>query len=357
MRHTWIPLLTLIFVAGCVAKPAPRPAAKDLREVDVGLVDGYRATVVADGLMNPSFVAFHPGDGALTICDSGNGRIVMVEGDTLKTIVEGMHTEYWKTLEDGTKAFKLGPLTMAWRDTDHLMVTDAGVGDGDETVVTWELSSQGLARNVIINRTNPIGPTSDDPADKGEGNLSGMTLMPDGNTFYVCGQGSDAKSWVLRGKVKENKLETAFSADDNGISVNSPMQALPWRGNLLVVYSGTGGEDDGLLVEWDLETGKPANQWKLPGLLDPMGIALIPGSENRFVVTDNNWALKSVNSGRLATVTLADDQDAKIEVIATNLMGPVHCAFGPDGRLYVACLGAKYDSDKGLVVAVEGFSS
>ena len=131
MRHTWIPLLTLIFVAGCVAKPAPRPAAKDLREVDVGLVDGYRATVVADGLMNPSFVAFHPGDGALTICDSGNGRIVMVEGDTLKTIVEGMHTEYWKTLEDGTKAFKLGPLTMAWRDTDHLMVTDAGVGDGE----------------------------------------------------------------------------------------------------------------------------------------------------------------------------------------------------------------------------------
>lgn len=356
MKWSCVLALSLVLIAGCVAKPITRPAAKDIREVDIGLVDGYRATLVADGLMNPSAVSFRPGDGALTICDSGNGRIVVATATGLKTVVDGMQTEYWKTLEDGSQAFKLGPLAIAWRDNDHLLVTDAGAKDGAETVVTWELSSAGIEHNSVTARTNPITATSDDPADKGEGNLTGITLMPDGNIFYVCGQGSDAKSWVLRGNLKENKLETAFSADEHGIATNSPMQALPWRGNLLVIYSGAGGKEDGLVVEWDLKTGKPLNQWPLPGLFDPMGIALVPGSKDRFAVTDNNWALQDVNAGRLALVTLDSDKPAKIEVIADRLRGPVHCAFGPDGRLYVTCLGARYDAGKGQVVAVEGFS-
>ncbi|MCA8913534.1 MAG: WD40 repeat domain-containing protein [Planctomycetes bacterium] len=325
--------------------------------MDIGLKDGYRASIVAEGLNNPSFITFRPGDGALTIVDSGNGRVVVAEGDTLKPVVEGMHTEYWKTLEDGTKAFKVGPLAALWRDTDHLLVTDAGVGDGDETVQTWQISTSGPEHNVISARTNPIGPTTDDPKDKGEGNLTGMAMMPDGDTFYVCGQGSDAKTWVLKGSVKDNKLETAFSADDNGIDVNSPMQALAWRGNLLVIYSGAGGKPDGLAVEWDLKTGKPAHQWKLTGLVDPMGIAPLPGSINEFAVVDNNWALTGVNAGKLAVVTLQSDKtEAKVDVIASYLHGPVNCAFGPDKRLYIACLGEAYDSDKGLVVAVDGFS-
>ncbi|MCA8916806.1 MAG: hypothetical protein KDB90_15540 [Planctomycetes bacterium] len=317
--------------------------------------DGYNATIVAEGLNNPSSVCFRPGDGALTICDSGNGRVVVIEDGRQLPIIEGMTTEYWKTLEDGTKAFKVGPLSAAWLSSQQLAVTDAGEPDGKETIATWHISSEGAAKSNVKQRSNAIGPTTKDLKDLGEGNLSGMCLMPDGNTYYVCGQGSDAKSWVLRGNLATGHLETAFSADDNGIAINSPMQCIDWRGNLLVVYSGAGGKDDGLIVEWDLETGKPANQWSIPGIVDPMGIAKVPGSSNRFAVTDNNWLLTGVNAGSVSLVTLEDSQEARIERVAKGVFGPVNCAFGPDGRLYVACLGKTYDGNEGMVIAINGF--
>ncbi|MCB9894872.1 MAG: hypothetical protein H6839_10505 [Planctomycetes bacterium] len=317
--------------------------------------EGYNATVVAEGLNNPSGISFRPGDGALTVCDSANGRVVVIEDGRQLPIIEGMTTEYWKTLENGSKAFKLGPLSAVWLSGQQIAVTDAGEPDGKETVATWHISSEGAAKSSVKLRSNAIGPTTNDAKDLGEGNLSGMCLMPDGHTYYVCGQGSDVKSWILRGDANTGKLETAFSADDNGIAVNSPVQCIEWRGNLLVVYSGAGGKDDGLIVEWDLKTGKPANQWAVPGIVDPMGIAHVPGTRNRFAVTDNNWSLTGVNAGTVSLVTLEDSQDARIEKVATGVFGAVNCAFGPDGRLYVACLGKKYDSSEGLVIAINGF--
>ncbi len=41
-------------------------------------------------------------------------------------------------------------------------------------------------------------------------------------------------------------------------------------------------------------------------------------------------------------------------MIAENLHGPVSCAFGPDGDLYIAQLGSEFDKDKGQIVAVSG---
>jgi WD40 repeat protein len=345
-----------LLLAACVAKTGKLPVAPDLRTADVITTAGYNATIVAAGLNNPSSVCFRPGDGALTICDSANGRVIVIQDGRQTPIIEGMATEYWKKLEDGTDVFKVGPLTAAWLSPLQLAVTDAGKPDGEETVAVWHISSEGAAKSNVKKRSNTIPPTSSDEADKGEGNLSGMSLMPDGRTYYLCGHGSDAKSWVLRGDLETNKLETAFSADEHGITVNSPMQCIPWRGNLLVVYSGVGGEADGLIVEWDLETGKPANQWKTPGIVDPMGIAQVPGSSNRFAVTDNNWLLTGVLSGSVSLVTLGDADETHIERVASGVLGPVNCAFGPDDRLYVACLGKRYDDGQGLVIAINGFS-
>jgi len=73
-------------------------------------------------------------------------------------------------------------------------------------------------------------------------------------------------------------------------------------------------------------------------------------------VTDNNWDLREVKSGRIARVRLHDNGQAQVTVIATQVPGPVHCAFGPDGRLYVTCLGDEIDKDKGLVISIKGFA-
>ena len=171
-------------------------------------------------------------------------------------------------------------------------------------------------------------------ADKGEGNLTGMCLSADKGMLYVCGQGADARTWVLSCDVKKRRLKPLLSADAAGIKVNSPMQCLYRKpGWLLVLYSGEGGKADGLIVEWDLATGKPAGKWKLPGLVDPMGMALIPGSRDELAVVDNNWAPEKVNPGKLARVKLVPGKaQAEVKVISTQLKGPVSCVFGPDGK-------------------------
>ncbi|MHC4606956.1 MAG: hypothetical protein ACYTAF_08450 [Planctomycetota bacterium] len=316
--------------------------------------EAYTVVEILDGLNNPSCVSFHP-DGMLTVCDSGNGQVVILwSKDTPSPFPVRFETEHWKVDgKTGVKRFKLGPLSALWLDHATLVVTDGGKKDGKETVNFYNFVEK-HAREP--ERSNPVGPTSKDAKDKGEGNLTGMCLSPDKRTLYVCGQGSDAKTWVLKCDVATRKLEPFLSADDNGIEVNSPMQAL-MRGDdrLLVLYSGAGGKDDGLIVEWNLKTKKPAAQWKLPGLIDPMGMVFLPGSTDEVAVVDNNWALTKVNRGRIARVKLLPGGKTDITVIATDVKGPVSCVFGPDGRLYVALLGEEFDKGLGRVIAVSGF--
>lgn len=338
-------------LAGCRNMEAARDNLRT-KAVDVGLAPGFTAVPIVTGLNNPSGVTFSP-TGVLTVCDTGNGRVITVEDGTVHDHITGFRTEYWKD-DPVTKVrrFQLGPLSAVWLGTRKLAVTDGGQLDGHESIAFFKgpgTADQGK-------RTNAVGPTTDLLADQGEGNLTGMARGPGGRHIYVCGQGSDARSWILRCDVKDRKLWTFASADVENIDVNSPMQCLvsPWR-TLLVLYSGTGGKPDGKIAEWDLDTGALRRQWDLPGLVDPMGMDFIPGSKDLAVV-DNNWALTHVKPGQLARVTLpATSGDAEVTILAKDMRGPTSCAFGPDGRLYVAELGRQFDKKLGRVIAISGF--
>jgi hypothetical protein len=317
--------------------------------VDIGLDGPYETRIVVDGLTNPSCVTFKP-DGTLTVCDSGNGRVILVRDGKVTDYITGFATEYWKVDPDtGKKRFKLGPLSAVWVDNNTLAVTNAGVGDGAETVMFYD--GPGTADSGKA--TNPIGPTTDDDKDKGEGNLTGLSISSDRSTLYLGGQGADAATWVLAVDVKSRKLTTAFSADKAGIDVNSPMATIVGDdGHVLALYSGAGGKDDGLIVKWNPKTMKPVGKWTLPGLTDPMGFAEMPQG-GAYVVIDNNWSLTEVKDGRGALVVLPEGADeAEVRVTATKLKGPVSCAFSPANDFYIAQLGSEFDSDKGQVLKV-----
>ncbi len=317
--------------------------------VDIGLQLPYTTRLVADGLNNPSCVTFRP-DGTLTVCDSGNGRVVLIDDNgTVSDYVTGFPTEYWKTdAQTGTQRFRLGPLSAVWIDNDTLAVTNAGLADGQETILFF--SGPGTADSGRA--TNSVGPTSDDPRDKGEGNLTGLSLSEDGSTLFAAGQGSDAGTWVLSADVQKRRLSPVFSADRAGITVNSPMATLPEGDSLLVLYSGAGGQDDGLIVRWNVATKQVMAQWTLPGLTDPMGFARMPG-QDIYVVVDNNWALTEVKDGRIALVQLpADGGEAQVMVVADRLKGPVSCAFSPDNELFIAQLGPMFDSGQGQILKI-----
>lgn len=369
MRHPNLVLAALLTVpaaalAGCTGTSGAPPAADGFAgtPVEVGFTDtaaGFEASRIRGGLNNPSCVAFSPDGAHVAIADSGSGRVLIgtLAGQTDYQTLAGFDTEYWKVAKDPqgnvtSERFKLGPLSVAWAGSS-LAITDGGKKDGHETVLffdTWP------APAVHGAPTNPVGPTSSDPSDLGEGNLTGMTVAPDGDTLYLCGQGADSKSWVLKAQHSTRKLEPLFSADDHGITVNSPMQCLlAGADHLLVLYSGKGGAEDGLIVKWSLAAKTPVAQWTLPGLVDPMGMAWIPHTE-ALAVVDNNWALTQVNNGKLARVTLPGNGGAaEVDVLATGLKGPVSCAFGPDGRLWITQLGLEFDKDLGELLAVSGF--
>ncbi|MFY9256376.1 MAG: hypothetical protein WAO83_23170 [Fuerstiella sp.] len=321
-------------------------------DLDLGLKGKmYKARLVLDGLSNPSSVSFSPA-GVLTVCDSANGQVLLVKDGKAEKYITGFTTEYWKVdAETGAKRFKLGPLSSVWVDDKTLAVANAGLADGEENILFF--TGPGTAADGKA--TNAVGPTSDDPKDKGEGNLTGLSLSEDGSTIYVAGQGADTKTWVLAVDVATKKLAGLASADEAGIEINSPMATIPWnKQSILALYSGAGGKDDGLIVQWNVETGKVIKKWTLPGLTDPMGFAKLPDGRG-LVVVDNNWALTEVKAGRLARVSLVKDADeAKVNIISEGLHGPVSCAFGPDGDLYIAQLGAEFDKDKGQIIAISG---
>ncbi len=358
MRKLFLVGAALVLASGCKPVTGTRPP------IDVGLAEGYSARLVQTDLNNPSCVTFSP-RGELTVVDSGNGAVFVRDGSNPKCplpAITGFDTEHWKVdKKTGAKRFKLGPLSAVWIDETTLAVTDGGKPDGKETVNFYAVKRSGRRLAPLTasecRRSNPVGPTTKEKADRGEGNLTGMCLSADKGMLYVCGQGADAGTWVLSCDVESRKLKPLLSADAAGIKVNSPMQCLYRKpGWLLVLYSGEGGKADGLIVEWDLATGKPANRWKLPGLVDPMGMALIPGTENELAVVDNNWAPDKVNPGKLARVKLVPGRaPAEVKVIATGLEGPVSCVFGPDGKLYIAQLGKAFDRGQGTVIAVDGF--
>ncbi|MEM1451760.1 MAG: hypothetical protein AAF726_15780 [Planctomycetota bacterium] len=344
----------LIALALLVSCSSSEEGANDL--VGPGEVpDEVEVEVLLDGLNNPSGIDFGP-DGRMLVCaagpgrEHGNGRVIVWTPEATEEYLTGFPTEFWKVGKDGQPdRFKLGPLDAAWLPNGNVIVSNGGLGDGADHLLVFTGpgdASQGRP-------TNAIPPTSDDTADKGEGNFTGFSLARDGERLFVCGQGSDAKTWLLVCDHEKAELSTFASADDNGIATNSPMDSLSWGGDeVLVLYSGAGGVDDGLVVSWSLKTRKPTAQWTLPGLTDPMGMDRIPGT-NALAIVDNNWRLDAVETGRLAQVTLPPGGgEAKVELLPVELRGPTACRFGQDGRLYVTQLGPQIDAGMGSVIAI-----
>ena len=332
-------------------EPKEEPAMSEEVDVPLQVIGDLQYEEAAGGLMNPSGLSVGP-DGALYICDSGNGRIIrLLPGKPAEHII-GFDTEYWLVdRKAGTKRYKLGPLSTVAMADGSLYVTDGGKPDGKEAVLHFTGPSMASAGNP----SNVVGRTSEDPADKGEGNLTGMSLSPDGRTIYVAGQGTDTKSWVLRYDIASNKLTPWVSADENGIAVDAPVQTVAWDAKtVLVLYAGAPGKADGLIVAWDIGTAKPRHQWRLPGLVDPMGMARIPGT-NDLVVVEHNWSPVETRYGTAVRISLPEESgDATARKLITGLRGPTHCTFGKDGTLYIAQLGDKIDGRRGNVIKVEG---
>lgn len=349
VRTTLIAALALALPACGSDSDAPGSLGKT---VDIGLVAGYAAHLVLDRLNNPSCVAVSPG-GRVAVCDSGNGRVLRIGADgSASVLIGGFATEYWKP---DVPRFKVGPLSMVWLDDTRFAVTNAGLPDGAEHVLFFDRA--GAASDGVA--TNPIPPTSADPDDRGEGNLTGLSRSPDGQSLFLCGHGSDARTWLLSCDIAARQLRTFASADAHHIATDSPMATLPWGDrHVLVLYAGKGGVEDSLLVLWDIATRAPSAKWTLPGITDAYAMARVPGRDELAII-DHVFDVATVRPGKLARVTVSASPDSKprVTIIASNLPGPTGCAFDRYGRLLVTLLGESPDTDRGRLIAIDGFAA
>lgn len=320
------------------------------------LPEGMTAYVQLANLPNPAGLAFRS-EGVLMVC-AGDAIHIAHEMHT-HVAMSGFTTQFWKDADgEANDRFRHGPISIVYLPDGTAVVSDAGLTDGEDQLLIYPPGATDRSQAVA---TGGVAT---------EGNLMGLCVAADGTTVYACGQGSDEKTWIIAcdTAAEAPTLELFFSADEHGITANSPMQAILWNDNtLLVLYQddATGDDpeikNDGLLVAWNLETLAPISQWSLPELNDPMGMARIPGTDDLVVVAHNWTNANETLPGKLARVTLPNDGTvpgepipADVTVLSESLRGPVSCLFDDEGKLYISQLGPTIDGTEGVVLAVEG---
>ncbi|MCA9212920.1 MAG: hypothetical protein KDB27_07645, partial [Planctomycetales bacterium] len=162
-------------------------------------------TVVVSGLNNPTGVAIQPDTGTVFIAESGAGRIVRLreDGNSVEPVVVGFPEDaYGKG-----PTYKIGPLSMAFRDKTTLVIGGGGRPDGDETIYVVAVPEVG-SDPVNVESAKTFGPLAateakgETPAVPGEGNFFNVAIVDD--FVYATSNGDDEKGWIARGVFEKN---------------------------------------------------------------------------------------------------------------------------------------------------------
>ena len=102
-------------------------------------VTAAEVEVVSEGLYNPCGVAVQPETGHVFVADSGNLKVVrIVDGKPQDVIVDFGTDVYGK----GPK-YQVGPLGIAFLDTNTLVVGGGGSPDGEEKLYAFTVPAVG----------------------------------------------------------------------------------------------------------------------------------------------------------------------------------------------------------------------
>jgi len=147
-RRTWLILVViaavLVIAAGVTVyyfvsqRVAVLPLIGSGNVADVELPDGFSASVFAEGLSGPRFMALGP-DGVVYVADRGNSRIVALpdadgdgRADEIRTFADGLEAPHSLVYNEDEQAWFVGVPTgvVRLRDTDG-----DGVADERETII------------------------------------------------------------------------------------------------------------------------------------------------------------------------------------------------------------------------------
>lgn len=289
---------------------------------------------VATGLNNPAGILVRT-DGTLLVAESGAARVVTVDaaGD-LSTFIGGFPLGSFFP-------YDIGPLALFMLDDGTLLVGEGGQSTGRDRIQFYSDTGEQLADRTLT----PV---------RG-GNIAGLAVHPVTGDLYAASAGSNVihRSTPTGdgGFTDPDEFVSDTTAPPIGLEAPTGLAFEP-DGALLVALSGFGGSG---IVR--LSTDPAAESVLLDRAYETTGVVTaiaIRPSDGGVFFTESTLVSNQLGVGRVARLNAGRNGDTAVDIVVDGLAAPSALAFGSDGTLYVAILGATPNDETGALLAIRG---
>lgn len=347
-RFTWgqlvCGLVTLFMcVSGC-SNASPKPdanAVSDRHAEDRSKPPGIQrrellrdVEVLSGQLDTPSGLAIQPGTGDLFVAtlrgvlrldaDSSYAANLEIVGFPVDSYGKG-------------PSYQFGPLGLAFRDSEHLIIGGGGKPDGEDGISIFRVADQPCdsPQNAAMPHAAAAPIRKGDQSLRGEGNYFGVLASQD--RIFATSHGDDTKGWISEVRFGHGtlpKIEPLIAAKQaTGRDGPTGLVLLPDDLLLVALIGELDEREDSLLAEFELATGKLGRSLAT-GLRDITAI-VADSSNSQVYALDFSWS--DVERGGLYSLTLRETPMQQTKL--ASLPHPTAMCLDASGDLFVATLG------------------
>ena len=287
--------------------------------------------VVSSNLKNPCGIAIRPVTGEVYIADTGRGRVVELQQDSIKDVVTGFPIEEFEL----DREIVLGPVSLLFKNRNRLIVGTGGAPDGEDSIMVFDLEKLGrepFEAGKDNESVLKLEATGDEPA---EGDFFAMAATR--NQLYVSCHGSD-KGWIATADLIADEVQDLKRYLPTAIKSGMPGPggiAISPEGHLVVSQMGKRDEAGDSTLCFYNDKGKLLDKFET-GLNDIVALAYGPKNGNLYAL-DFSWV--DPNKGGLYKLVAVDSKVGCEAVLVAKLPRPTSMAFDQSGRLWVTVCG------------------
>ncbi len=287
--------------------------------------------VLLDNLKNPCGVAIQPTIGSIFVAESGQGRVFRVLDQKPKDMIVDFPVQEFEL----DRRLMLGPLGIAFRDTNALIVASGGSDDGEDSIAAYDLEKVGKdplkAEDFEISLT-----LAADDEHVAEGDFFSLAVTRTA-LFVNCG-GDVENGWVAKADlaVLEMKNLHRFIPTGKLTKATAPggLTISP-DGSLVVAQMGSRDTPGDSVLAFYSMTGELLDRFPT-GLNDIVAIAYGPRRKMLYAL-DFSW--EDPQKGGLYQLIAVDTSDGCEAKLIAKLDRPTAMTFDRQGDLYITTSG------------------